>query len=964
MSMIREYFERVAHHTEEYGEKTIVLWECGSFFEVYGLRDPKTDNITPPSILTFAKLCDFRIANKKICIGKNHVVMAGFNNNILDKYLRKLDDAGFTVPIYTQKKSGGSFKRSLSFISSPGTYLTKEAPRITNNIMCCWLERYLSPKLRNPYIHCGLSNIDIFTGKSNLFEFQRENMHQSTTFDELERFYSIYQPNEIIFITKNYDDKEIADVIQFASILCPNIHKISLDNKDHASYAQVKNCEKQTYQEELFQHFYHILDYDTFIHSLQLEEYPMATYSFCFLLEFVQKHNPALVKKIHEPLIDNISSRLILANHSLQQLNILDNRQHKGQCSSILTFTNRCKTSMGKRAFNSIILHPSTDPDYLNTEYAIIDHMMQHFNDYQFIRESFSQVGDIEKLYRKIMMKHVSPFEFISLSKDLQVALNVYERTKADATLGAYIQRYIPEDIERNCRELVDLFEQTFDADKALQITTIHLETNCFKAGYSSELDEIERKYCRSIEELQKIQTSLCTVLERVERKKPKAPYVKINITEKTVYSLVCTNRRAKLLEAALKKKNKDPYSFYPSGKSNRKIESAAINTHASSIHHTFSRLKGQLAEEYDKFLEKIQLYGEKMETAVKFITRLDVLMSKVYVAKKYNFSQPTIDMSREKAFFEAKDLRHPLIEHLQTHEIYVPNDISLGGEKDGLVLFGTNAVGKSSLIRSIGVAVVLAQAGMFVPCSSLVYKPYTRLFTRILGNDNIFKGLSTFAVEMSELRTILRDSDENSLILGDELCSGTETTSAIKIFAAGLITLHNKKTSFIFATHFHEIVELPDIKALESLRFCHMTVLYDREKDALVYERKLKEGSGTSIYGLEVCKALKLPTTFMDLAQSIQPYSKIIERKASHYNAKKIKGGICEICKENTADDIHHLQHQRYADDNGLIDTFHKNHKANLVNICKSCHDAIHKTNKQHKRVKTSKGMCVVATT
>ena len=99
-------------------------------------------------------------------------------------------------------------------------------------------------------------------------------------------------------------------------------------------------------------------------------------------LEFVQKHNPALVKKIHEPLIDNISSRLILANHSLQQLNILDNRQHKGQCSSILTFTNQCKTSMGKRAFNSIILHPSTDSDYLNTEYAIIDHMIQHFDDF------------------------------------------------------------------------------------------------------------------------------------------------------------------------------------------------------------------------------------------------------------------------------------------------------------------------------------------------------------------------------------------------------------------------------------------------------------------------------------------------------------------------------------------------------------------------------------------------------
>ena len=138
-----------------------------------------------------------------------------------------------------------------------------------------------------------------------------DNMHQSTTFDELERFYSIYQPSEIIFITKNYEDQEITDVIQFASIQCPNIHKISLNNKDHASYAHVKNCEKQTYQEELFQHFYQIPDYDTFIHSLQLEEYPIATYSFCFLLEFVQKHNPALVKKIHEPLTDNINNRLM-----------------------------------------------------------------------------------------------------------------------------------------------------------------------------------------------------------------------------------------------------------------------------------------------------------------------------------------------------------------------------------------------------------------------------------------------------------------------------------------------------------------------------------------------------------------------------------------------------------------------------------------------------------------------------
>ena len=961
--MIREYFEKVEQHTKDYGEKTIVLWECGSFFEVYGLRDPVTGNISPPAILKFAKICDFRIANKKNCVGKQHVVMAGFNNNILDKYLRKLDDAGFTVPIYTQEKAGGSFKRVLRFISSPGTYLTKEDQRITNNIMCCWIEKYPAPKIKQPYINCGLANIDIFTGKSNLFEFQRENLHQSTTFDELERFYSIYNPSEIILITKNYGEKEINDILQFSGIQCTNIHKISLDNQEDPFYSEVKNCEKQTYQEELFKHFYNVADYDTFISSLQLEEHPIATFSFCFLLEFVQRHNPALVKKIHEPVVDNINNRLMLANHSLQQLNILDNHQHKGQCSSVINFMNRCQTPMGKRALNSIILHPVTDPEYLNNEYAIVDYALDQFDTLHFIREDFSQIRDIEKLYRKIFMKHVTPFEFTSLYRDVKIVLSVFHKIKGDEVLSAYLDGYIKSDVERKCNELITLFETTFDIEKAQTITDLHLEINCFRHGFSRELDDIERKHEASINGLKSIQLKLCGILEKIERKKPKNPYVKINITEKSMHSLVCTNRRARLLETSFKK-SKEKFNLYPSGRSNRKIESTSINALCSTIHRTFSRLRECLSTEYDAFLEKVQGYGDHIDVVVKYITLLDVLLTKAYVAKKYKYCRPQIDVSREKSSFDAVDIRHPLIEHLQTNEIYVPNDISLGTNKNGLVLFGTNAVGKSSLIRSIGISIILAQSGMFVPCSSLVYKPYTRLFTRILGNDNIFKGLSTFAVEMSELRTILNEADENSLILGDELCSGTETTSAIKIFSAGLITLHERKSSFIFATHFHEITALEEIRSLPKLGMCHMTVIYDREKDMLIYERKLKPGSGNAIYGLEVCKSLKLSQAFMDIANAIQPYQKIVERKASHYNAKKIKGGLCEMCGEVGAEDIHHLMHQKEADNEGFIDFFHKNHKANLVNICKSCHFMIHKNNKQHRQMKTSKGMQVMATT
>jgi DNA mismatch repair protein MutS len=279
----------------------------------------------------------------------------------------------------------------------------------------------------------------------------------------------------------------------------------------------------------------------------------------------------------------------------------------------------------------------------------------------------------------------------------------------------------------------------------------------------------------------------------------------------------------------------------------------------------------------------------------------------------------------------------------------------------DGLLLYGTNAVGKTSFIKSVGIALIMAQAGLYVPCASFTYKPYTAIFTRILGNDNIFKGLSTFAVEMSELRTILTQTDANSLVLGDELCSGTESDSALSIFTAGLEVLHEKKSTFLFATHFHEINTYEEIKALSALKTKHMAVNYNKERNILVYDRKLRDGPGESMYGLEVCKSLNLPDEFLQRAHDIrmkynQKDKNMLSLTTSHFNSQKIVG-ICELCNNEKASEVHHLQHQNKANkDNDYIETFHKNHVANLLNICDSCHKNIHKTGTQHKVKKTSK--------
>ena len=132
--------------------------------------------------------------------------------------------------------------------------------------------------------------------------------------------------------------------------------------------------------------------------------------------------------------------------------------------------------------------------------------------------------------------------------------------------------------------------------------------------------------------------------------------------------------------------------------------------------------------------------------------------------------------------------MRHPIIERLDRGTVYVPNDISIGLADDiaqtGMLLYGTNASGKSSLMKAVGLNIIMAQAGFYVAAEEFEYIPYQRLFTRILNADNIFRGESSFAVEMGELRGILKRANGNSLVLGDELCSGTENTSAQSIFA------------------------------------------------------------------------------------------------------------------------------------------------------------------------------------
>ncbi len=223
---------------------------------------------------------------------------------------------------------------------------------------------------------------------------------------------------------------------------------------------------------------------------------------------------------------------------------------------------------------------------------------------------------------------------------------------------------------------------------------------------------------------------------------------------------------------------------------------------------------------------------------------------------------------------------------------------------------------------------------------------------------------VSTFAVEMSELRVILKYADNHSLVLGDELCSGTETESALSLFSAGLVELYQKGATFLFATHFHEITKYEEIQALHRLGVTHMSVTYDPSTQILLYDRILKPGQGTRMYGLEVCKSLYMEQEFMEKAYAFRNKYFTDQKgelgfSTSIYNAKKIKG-VCEMCHKEISEEVHHLSPQKDADSMGFIDGFHKNHPGNLLAVCEKCHLSIHSKDVKLTKKKTTRGYVV----
>lgn len=935
-SIVEEYFTLTKENKEKHGEKTVVFLMVGAFYEVYAIKiNDKTFNGS--DIREISEICDLSISNKQSHYKSFPVYMCGFRDYTLEKYVLKMTNVGYTCVIYDQiLEENKKIKRVLSQTYSPGTIFSLKDNNLSNYTVCIWFQEYKTKLI------IGISCIDIITGKIILHEHETENTNLPNTYDDVERFLCIYNPCEIIFISKlknkyvnmNYTNNNI------------KIHEIYLDDNDieksNINKKRALNCEKQVYIKEIISSIYKNINFDIF-QNLFLHN-TISTQSFVFLLNFINERNPHLVKNIKIPEIENLNETLLLENHSLKQLNVISNKS--GKFSNLYNFLNNCKTIMGQRKLKDILFHPSCNIELLKKNYDLTEHCLS-INFEISIKDHLQNFKDFDKCYREVILKKLKFTTIYDIYQNLLSTEKIIDIVENDSILNKNF--LVP-----NIKNLIIYLESHFHLEKCSDDTQI----NIFKRNVYKEIDDFEDIISDNKQRLEKVIKDINEEMKNLENKKI-MNYIKVHETEKSGLYLVMTKKRSELLLS--KNKNKKYEVKKMIANNQYSIQNDYIREICDTYFEKKNELKNIIQKYYLKTLEKLESFEKDFYNISNFIAEVDNLQNKCYVAKKYNYCKPIITEKKKKikSFIDAKDIRHPLVEHIQQDELYVSNDIFLGEKnQDGICLFGTNAVGKTCFIKSVGLNIIMAQSGFYTASSSFKYYPYKKLFTRILNTDNMFKGLSTFAVEMCELRTIITMADENSLILGDELCSGTENVSAISIFTAGLKHLSNKKSSFIFATHFHEICDLEDISELKNIKKKHLAVKYEPKLNTLIYDRKIKDGSGESIYGLEVCKSLLLPDKFLNDAYEIRKKyldkKNLLDLNKSIYNSKKIYTEKCEICNKKKGKEIHHLQYQKYANENNFIkNEFHKNHNANLISICEECHDKIHNNNIQYEKKK-----------
>jgi DNA mismatch repair protein MutS len=742
------------------------------------------------------------------------VPLAGFPHHALESYLPKLLKAGHRVAVCEQledpKFAKGIVKRDVIEVVTPGVaYSDKVLDQKQNNYLAAIA---LPSAIAAAQDQVGLAFVDVSTAEFSVSEFPLKQLAEQV---------SALTPSEILV-----QRRDLATLQQLLKNSCKGIFTKVDDwvfNFDYAYELLVSHFKTQS------------------LKGYGIEESRQGVIAAGAVMNYLQETQKTNLLHIKRLTRHDVRDYIVLDPSTKRNLEITSSIAGSNE-GTLFAVLDKTQTPMGGRLLKRWINQPLNSILPIKRRLAAVSELTQVPDVRKKAAEVMAHIGDLERLNAKICTGRANPREMNALKSILSEISNLKSviSTVSSEALALIKENLFP------LQEIVSLIGNAIEADPPLAL----VDGGVIKKGFHAELDEL-----RSLAFSGK---SWIAELQKKERERTGISSLKVGFNNVFGYYIEVTHTH--------KEKIPTDYIRKQTLTNAERFITPELKEYEEKILHAEEKILALETQLYNDVRMKVAEQAEAIQTNARLVAELDCYLALASAGVEYNYVCPDVNDSTA---LEIIDGRHPVIERmLPPGEKYAPNNVCLDTESDQiLIITGPNMSGKSSYLRQVGLIVLLAQIGSFVPAKKATIGIVDKIFTRVGASDNIASGESTFLVEMHEAAHIVNTATKKSLILLDEVGRGTSTFDGISIAWSLTEYLHEKVGArTLFATHYHELNELADLFP----RIKNYKVEVREYGDKVVFLHKVTPGFADHSYGIQVAQMAGLPEEVTERAKRI----------------------------------------------------------------------------------------------
>ena len=574
------------------------------------------------------------------------------------------------------------------------------------------------------------------------------------------------------------------------------------------------------------------------------ENLPLAIRASGAVIEYVRRTQKGALGLITSLRTYSTASYMVLDPQTRRNLELFEGGRWASRQASLYTVLDRTETAMGGRLLRRWVGQPLLALAGLEERQEAVAWHHRSSLRRERVLALLEPVADMERLLNRVRSLNASPSDLVSLAASLSTAPYLKELLNEDEDAG---QVRILADGIRDHEETVQLVNSAIEDEPPLAVG----DGKTIKSGFSPDLDEIRDSSSSAQQYIAQLQQR--------ERDRTGIKSLKVGYNRVFGYYIEVSNSNLGSVP--------DDYVRRQTLVGGERYITPEMKEYESQILSAQERISELERSVYRGVCQQVADQAAAILSTADALAQTDVFCSLAEVASRHGYVRPILN---EGDVIDVRQGRHPVVEQMLDPGGFVPNDTLLSNSDAQLALItGPNMAGKSTYIRQVAVAVLMAQIGSFVPAESATIGLVDRIFSRVGLQDDLAVGQSTFMVEMVETAAILNHATRRSLIILDEIGRGTSTYDGLAIAQAVAEYIHSHPRlgcKTLFATHYHELTQLSEVLP----RIRNFNVAVSEDGGNIVFLRRIVPGGADKSYGVHVAQLAGLPGSVVNRAWEV----------------------------------------------------------------------------------------------